>query len=33
MVLELEKASVNLGATITAEDRDKTPLSEQAAQA
>lgn len=29
MVLELEKASVNLGATITAEDRDKTPLTEQ----
>ncbi len=29
VVLELEKASVNLGATITAEDRDQTPLTEQ----
>ena len=32
MVLELEKASVNLGATITAEDRDQRPLTEQTAQ-
>ena len=29
IVLELEKASVNLGSSITAEDRDTTPLSEQ----
>jgi len=29
IVLELEKASVNLGSSITAEDRDQTPLSEQ----
>lgn len=29
IVLELEKASVNLGSSITAEDRDETPLSEQ----
>lgn len=29
IILELEKASVNLGSSITAEDRDKTPLSEQ----
>jgi len=29
IILELEKASVNLGSSITAEDRDETPLSEQ----
>ncbi|MBR5229323.1 MAG: hypothetical protein IKW01_00590, partial [Firmicutes bacterium] len=29
IVLELEKASVNLGSSITAEDRDQTPLSQQ----
>ena len=29
IILELEKASVNLGSSITAEDRDTTPLSEQ----
>ena len=29
IVLELEKASLNLGSSITAEDRDTTPLSEQ----
>ena len=29
IVLELEKASVNLGSSITGEDRDTTPLSEQ----
>ena len=29
IVLELEKASANLGSSITAEDRDKTPLSQQ----
>lgn len=29
IVLELEKASINLGSSITAEDRDTTPLSEQ----
>ena len=29
IVLELEKASVNLGSSITAEDRDLRPLSEQ----
>ena len=28
IILELEKASVNLGSSITAEDRDQTPLSE-----
>lgn len=28
IILELEKASVNLGSSITAEDRDETPLSE-----
>ncbi len=31
IILELEKASVNLGSSITAEDRDMTPLSEQKA--
>ncbi len=29
IVLELEKASANLGSSITSEDRDTTPLSEQ----
>ena len=29
IVLELEKASLNLGSSVTAEDRDITPLSEQ----
>ena len=29
IVLELEKASLNLGSSVTAEDRDTTPLSEQ----
>ena len=29
IVLELEKASINLGSSITAEDRDTKPLSEQ----
>lgn len=29
IMLELEKASLNLGSSITAEDRDTTPLSEQ----
>ena len=29
IILELEKASVNLGSSITAENRDETPLSEQ----
>lgn len=29
IMLELEKASVNLGSSITAENRDETPLSEQ----
>ena len=29
IVLEIEKASLNLGSSITAEDRDTTPLSEQ----
>lgn len=29
IILELEKASVNLGSSITAEDRDMRPLSEQ----
>lgn len=29
IILDLEKASVNLGSSITAEDRDLTPLSEQ----
>lgn len=29
IVLELEKASVNLGSSMTSEDRDSTPLSEQ----
>lgn len=29
VILELEKASVNLGSSITAEDRDDRPLSEQ----
>ena len=29
IVLELEKASLNLGSAVTAEDRDTTPLSEQ----
>ena len=29
IVLELEKASANLGSSITAEDRDTRPLSEQ----
>ncbi len=29
IILELEKASVNLGSSITAEDRDTRPLSEQ----
>ena len=29
IMLELEKASLNLGSSITAEDRDATPLSEQ----
>ena len=29
IILELEKSSVNLGSSITAEDRDTTPLSEQ----
>lgn len=32
IILELEKASVNLGSSITAEDRDTTPLSEQKQQ-
>lgn len=31
IMLELEKASLNLGSSITAEDRDTTPLSAQAA--
>ena len=29
LILEIEKASVNLGSSITAEDRDMRPLSEQ----
>ena len=29
IVLELEKASANLGSSITSEDRDSTPLSQQ----
>ena len=29
IILELEKASLNLGSSITSEDRDTTPLSEQ----
>lgn len=29
IILELEKASVNLGSSITSEDRDTVPLSEQ----
>lgn len=29
LVLELEKASINLGSSITAEDRDERPLTEQ----
>ena len=29
IMLELEKASLNLGSSITAEDRDTKPLSEQ----
>lgn len=33
IVLELEKASLNLGSSLTAENRDQTPLSEQEAQA
>ncbi len=32
IVLELEKASLNLGSSITAEDRDDTPLSQQTKQ-
>ena len=33
IVLELEKASLNLGSSLTSENRDQTPLSEQEAQA
>ena len=29
IVLELEKASLNLGSSLTSENRDTTPLSEQ----
>ena len=29
IVLELEKASANLGSSITSEDRNSTPLSQQ----
>ena len=32
IILELEKASANLGSSITAEDRDTTPLSQQKGQ-
>ena len=32
IILELEKASANLGSSITAEDRDNTPLSQQKQQ-
>ena len=32
IILELEKASANLGSSITAEDRSSIPLSQQAKQ-